>query len=272
MRDDIRKLTNERVKKYKNSAWGQVVVHFHKCKARALKEGTKFTITLDEFYIELMKQWDDERGVFVCKILNIPMVRNYLKLEENSITCDQINPGHGYIPGNIQFISFIANRCKSRLPCSVNGLEDAYNFIVYYCKLNGIEAIEKTDFHKSVEIIDEFPGHFFEKGEIVQKIKNRHDHQGRKTNVSSLIETFGDLTGILKCPILKRELTADHLDLYGLQMDRIVNSNHVYDGDSVQIISSLANLMKSNLVMDDEAIKMFKNIYYSLSLFLESYC
>jgi hypothetical protein len=52
-------------------------------------------------------------------------------------------------------------------------------------------------------------------------------------------------------------------------MDRVDNSCGDYDGNSILLISCLANLMKSNLKIDLEAIKMFVNLYISMSLFIE---
>jgi hypothetical protein len=75
-----------------------------------------------------------------------------------------------------------------------------------------------------------------------------------------------------KLDSLKLEIlptTVNFSDRYGIHMDRIDNSCGTYNGDSVQLISKLANLMKSNLVMDEEAIKMFINLYLDLSQRLE---
>jgi hypothetical protein len=111
---------------------------------------------------------DNEREVFVCETLNIPMVRN-------SISCDQIRPNEGYVVGNISFMCWLVNRCKTKLPCTPQGLEDLYNFIIYHCEIIGVDKIEdiveKTDFHKAAEM-PVLTGHYFEKGEIVKKIMN----------------------------------------------------------------------------------------------------
>ena len=48
-----------------------------------------------------------------CPILNIPLVAGAGVLHDNSPTLDRIIPEKGYIPGNVQVISYRANRIKS---------------------------------------------------------------------------------------------------------------------------------------------------------------
>lgn len=75
---------------------------FLAAKARAKKSGILFTIELSDLIIP-------EK----CPILNIPLFFGEGKCSENSPSLDQIIPGAGYTPNNIQIISHKANTMKS---------------------------------------------------------------------------------------------------------------------------------------------------------------
>ena len=50
-----------------------------------------------------------------CPILGIPLKWHQGKPEEDSYSFDRIDSSKGYIPGNIQIMSFKANRAKNNL-------------------------------------------------------------------------------------------------------------------------------------------------------------
>jgi hypothetical protein len=75
---------------------------FLAAKARAKKSDILFTIQLSDLIIP-------EK----CPILGIPLFFGTGKCSENSPSLDQIKPGAGYTPDNIQIISHKANTMKS---------------------------------------------------------------------------------------------------------------------------------------------------------------
>jgi len=72
-------------------------------KARAKRQGIDFDITLADIPIP------DK-----CPVLGFPLIRSAGKGPSyQSPTVDRIDPGKGYIPGNVQVISHLANRMKN---------------------------------------------------------------------------------------------------------------------------------------------------------------
>lgn len=71
-------------------------------KLTAKKKGYEHTITIDDIFIPEF-----------CKYLNVPLtnIQNSFKVPTN-ISIDRIDSTKGYIPGNIQVISYLANRMK----------------------------------------------------------------------------------------------------------------------------------------------------------------
>lgn len=74
---------------------------FHTAKERAKKEGSLFTLTISDISIPEF-----------CPYLNFKLV---YRANDNrtSMTLDRINPNLGYISGNVEVISFLANRMKT---------------------------------------------------------------------------------------------------------------------------------------------------------------
>lgn len=72
------------------------------CKHRASKKGVPFNLTLEDI-------------VFpdVCPVLGIPMVMRAGKFHDNSPSIDRMVPAKGYVKGNVQIISYRANRLKA---------------------------------------------------------------------------------------------------------------------------------------------------------------
>jgi len=75
-----------------------------KARERARVQNLAFSITEQDIKIPL-----------ICPVLGLELKRNIggKSSSDNSPTLDQITPGHGYTPTNIQVISFKANTMKS---------------------------------------------------------------------------------------------------------------------------------------------------------------
>lgn len=72
------------------------------CKHRAKRRGIPFSLTLDDIQIP-------ER----CPVLGIPLALSPSRPRECSPSLDRINPSLGYVPGNVQVVSYRANRLKA---------------------------------------------------------------------------------------------------------------------------------------------------------------
>lgn len=73
----------------------------HNAKRRAKKKGVPFNLKRTDLVIPEC-----------CPILGMPMERHRGSMGRNSFTVDEIIPGIGYVPGNVQVISFRANAMK----------------------------------------------------------------------------------------------------------------------------------------------------------------
>ena len=74
---------------------------FHNAKHRAKKKGLPFTITIDDIVIP-------EK----CPLLGIDLISTNDKRDPHNPSLDQVLPGNGYTPDNIQVISSRANWLK----------------------------------------------------------------------------------------------------------------------------------------------------------------
>ena len=74
---------------------------FHNAKHRAKKRGLPFTITMEDIIIP------DK-----CPLLGIDLVSTNNKRDPRNPSLDQIDPGKGYTPDNIQVVSSRANWLK----------------------------------------------------------------------------------------------------------------------------------------------------------------
>lgn len=74
----------------------------HHAKKRAQAKGKPFSISEKDF--EIPK---------TCPILGIPLFKGDKVMCRNSPTLDEIIVGKGYIPGNVQILSYKANTMKS---------------------------------------------------------------------------------------------------------------------------------------------------------------
>ena len=74
---------------------------FHNAQHRAKRKGIPFSITIDDIIIPE-----------TCPLLNIELVSSSDKNDPRNPSLDQIVPGKGYTPDNIQVISYRANVLK----------------------------------------------------------------------------------------------------------------------------------------------------------------
>lgn len=87
----------------------------HNAKWRAKKDGVPFTITYADFDIPA-----------ACPVLGIAIKRGVGRVSDNSPSLDRIEPAKGYVPGNVEVISFRANTLKS------NGTADEHRLVADY--------------------------------------------------------------------------------------------------------------------------------------------
>ena len=103
----VRKETTTAFNKTKKKASGTRKVDdrrysmFHNAQYRAKKKGIPFTISIDDIIIPE-----------ICSLLNIELVSSSDKNDPRNPSLDQIVPGKGYTPDNIQVISYRANVLK----------------------------------------------------------------------------------------------------------------------------------------------------------------
>lgn len=80
------------------------------------QRGIECTITVDDFEIPNN-----------CPILGLPLQFHKGKRCDNSVSMDRIDSDKGYIPGNVQVISWLANRIKNDM--TPDQLEKLYRFV-----------------------------------------------------------------------------------------------------------------------------------------------
>jgi hypothetical protein len=97
------KKQNKRTDHPNYSMWQQA-------KHRAKEQGVPFDLELDDIVIPEL-----------CPLLEIPLIKGKGTWSDNSPTLDKIIPSEGYVRGNIQVISFRANRIK--MNASIEELE-----------------------------------------------------------------------------------------------------------------------------------------------------
>jgi hypothetical protein len=78
-------------------------------KQRARRKGLEFSITERG----IARVWRYQRGI--CKLTGIKLEQEIDRTNLNTGSLDQIIPGKGYTPDNVQFVSVWANRSKSIL-------------------------------------------------------------------------------------------------------------------------------------------------------------
>jgi hypothetical protein len=78
---------------------------YNQLKSSATSRNIPFTITLTDLH--------DLTFPISCPIFNIPLVYNRGTPKDNSVSVDRMNSSKGYEPGNLEVISYRANRLKS---------------------------------------------------------------------------------------------------------------------------------------------------------------
>jgi hypothetical protein len=102
-----------------------------KAKERAALEKWEFSLTIDDITIPE-----------VCPYLGIPLTHTYGQgqLESNS-SIDRINSSRGYVPGNVQVISRLANTMKSNA-----SVETLQRFAQGIINMHGLEGTSVTNY------------------------------------------------------------------------------------------------------------------------------
>lgn len=105
----------EKKKAYRNDSHNQRLFMLRRAKARAKKINLPFNLTIEDIIIP------DK-----CPILNIPLMHQLGRANDNSPSLDKIIPSLGYVKGNVAVISSKANSMKSNF-----SLEQLEILIVY---------------------------------------------------------------------------------------------------------------------------------------------
>lgn len=74
----------------------------------AKKRAKKYNVPFD-----ITPEFLDSIKVDICPILDIELSYSNTRIMDNSATLDRIIPSLGYVPGNVQIMSHLANRMKS---------------------------------------------------------------------------------------------------------------------------------------------------------------
>ena len=94
---------------------GYRALWLNNCKHRAKKKGVPFDLTLDDLFFP-----------DVCPVLGIPLIARAGSFHDNSPSIDRVIPALGYVKGNVQIISYRANRIK----CHAS-LDDLRKIVAY---------------------------------------------------------------------------------------------------------------------------------------------
>lgn len=97
----VRARERDRANKKADTGPGYRALWLNNIKLRAKKKGLSFDITLDDL------TFPD-----ICPVLGIPMIARSGAFSDNSPSIDRIVPEKGYVKGNVQIISYRANRIK----------------------------------------------------------------------------------------------------------------------------------------------------------------
>lgn len=109
-------------------------------RSRSKRLGLEFNLEKDDIVIPE-----------VCPILLIPIVVGNSKICDNSVSLDRIDNTKGYVKGNVQVISFKANRCKSNL--TFDEIRRMYEYTCRYKQKGGVEDLKKV-IHYAQLLID----------------------------------------------------------------------------------------------------------------------
>lgn len=99
-REELNTKSRERYHNSKLKNWPSIL--YRSAKQRAKKLDLPFTITIDDVIIPE-----------ICPVFETPLIFSSGKLSRNSASIDRIDPKMGYVPGNVQVLSYMANTMKS---------------------------------------------------------------------------------------------------------------------------------------------------------------
>jgi len=118
-KDNNRQVVRDRGREYARvragTGEGYRTLWLSNCKHRAKKKGVPFDLTLEDLVFSE-----------VCPILGIPMVMRSGSFHDNSPSIDRMIPAKGYVKGNVQIISYRANRLKAH-----GSLEDLRKIVAW---------------------------------------------------------------------------------------------------------------------------------------------
>lgn len=107
-RRSCKSCVNEKKKQHRrNTDWFEYIIDIAKHRAR--RRDIPFSITTHDMRFK----WDQQQGL--CALTGIQIEQKVERENLSTGSLDQIVPGEGYVPGNIQFVSVWANQTKSNL-------------------------------------------------------------------------------------------------------------------------------------------------------------
>jgi hypothetical protein len=112
-------LSNDASRKKAGTGPGYRVLWLNNIKHRAKKKNIRFNLTLDD--LPMPKR---------CPIFGTKLQYGKGKFHDNSPSIDRINPAKGYVKGNVQVVSYKANRIKG--PYTLAELKKIVAFLEKY--------------------------------------------------------------------------------------------------------------------------------------------
>lgn len=205
-------------RKYREESWQKVLLST--LKARAKKKN---------IIIDPNLAWNDipDPTGQKCPVFSQEFIMGIGKKENFSATVDRIRPELGYVPGNLQLLSSLANAIKSNADASI------------------IERVGKAVLLK--ENNDSEPIH--DMNEVTRQIRQKMITQKRAFNKHDLEFSINwyDISLPDKCPCTGIKINYESKENWKTRpsIDRIDNSKGYVPGN-VWVISAWANAIKSN--------------------------
>ena len=94
---------------------------YNNLKSSAKKRHIEFTLTVLDIY--------DLAVPLTCSVFGFRLYWHRNQFQDDSYSVDRVNTELGYIQGNLQYISYLANKCKSNM-----SEEELQKFCEYYIK------------------------------------------------------------------------------------------------------------------------------------------
>ena len=132
-----------------NNYFKRLYKQLHNVKRRAIRENIPYDLDI-EYFIDKDPKPDGQKTGYpdYCPILGIKLELNNKTTADNSPSFDKVLPERGYVKGNVQIISYKANRLKSNM-----SIEDFKKFIEYI-ENNTVELpqLTKVDFIEHIAV------------------------------------------------------------------------------------------------------------------------